>query len=52
MSVGVIFAAVVPVLAVGFFRREFTDAVARIFTLHEITVMTTAVAEEVDDCAA
>ena len=38
------------------FRREFTDTVARIFTLHEIPVITTAIdvaAEEVrDNCAA
>lgn len=40
------------------FRREFTDAVARILTLHELPVMTTAIAldvtaEEVrDNCAA
>ena len=38
------------------FRREFTEAVARIFTLHEIEVVTTAIdvqAEEVrDNCAA
>ena len=38
------------------FRREFTDAVARILTLHEIPVITTAMdvaAEEVrENCAA
>ena len=39
----------------GFFRREFTDAVARIFALHEVAVIAAAMAEgteEVDDCAA
>ena len=40
------------------FRREFTEAVARILTLHELPVMTTAMALEVtadevrDNCAA